>query len=690
MGIINLPPALSMSPEVYALLYGNGQNGGGDTPFQDIGGNPGLNNFNPLNIANGTGFNLGPITSPDTSGTYTGSNGQQLPLSTGNPLGSIPAGFNAPTQAQVNANPGNFAGSSFDPSKYLTYPGSLYGNGTGNGNPNTGMFASQGGARMGYPPEPGQVGDTYAGPRPDPTKTYGNGYWNAQNDPQGFNHNIYAPFLSQNTDINTPQGRLANIISQMLTSGEGPMRQAQQWLQQNVRPGATSMNPGADGSAIMRAWGQLNNGISANGNATPGVPNLGNGINGGSGGGTGGKSGPSNIDHTPPSGFNDTYGQKGISQEPPPDNSQYRILQMPNGQQYRYRLTGNQTIDDREIARLQASWAAGTQGGGDGGTGTQGGGTNRFDSYNNGLDALTRAILKLDPNTPITDALRRQARLPSRTELQMNQQFWQQNPSTSLDSSMFGGNIPTLNDTNFNPYSDVGYLPTGAAPQNFTYQWYDPDRAGANPGNWNLKFGGKINNWQDYQNLLSGVVNNSAYGNKGLDFGNYNDLFYNQSGLNTQGLNQNDFNRLLAMANSPFFGTPLGGGSALGNYIQSQGPGAVAAAGGTSSTNFPGYSANKSGQGSAANYVDPYANQNLVSHAYDPGVDGSGMSPSQIAPITRDYVRYPGSGVEGGNNSLTSSTNTPNPATNTPVTLPPTGDGRPPKFNDSAYYNSTL
>ena len=629
---------------------------------------------------------------------YIGPNGQLMssggiPLSTGSTPGSIPPGFSAPTQSQVNDKPSQFTGSSFDPARYLTYPGSLYGNGTGNGNPNTGMFAQQGGARMGYPPEPGQVGDTYAGPRPDPTKTYGNGYWNAQNDPQGFNHNIYAPFLSQNTDINTPVGRLANVLSQMLTSGEGPMRQAQQWLQQNVRPGATTMNPGADGSAIMRAWGQLNNGISVNGNATAGVGGRGNGIDPLTGGPvvttprtTSGESSTTGTFPAPPGlTVNSGGGEGGGNQGP-----QYRILQMPNGQQYRYRLTGNQAIDDREIARLQASWATGTQGGGDGGTGTQGGGTNRFDSYNNGLDALTRAILKLGPNTPITDALRRQARLPSRTELQMNQQFWQQNPSTSLDSSMFGGRVPTLNDTNFNAGTDIGYLPTGAAPQNFTYQWMDPDAAGANPGNWGLKFGGKINNYNDYQDMLSSVVNNSAYGNKAFDFGNYNDLFYNQGRLNTQGLNQNDFNRLLSMANSPFFGTPLGGGSALGNYIQSQGPGAIAAAGGTSSTNFPGYTSNKSGQGFASNYVDPYANQNLVSHAYDPGVDGTGMSPSQIAPITRDYVRYPGSGVEGGNNSLTSSTTTSNPATNTPVTLPPTGDGRPPKFNDSAYYNSTL
>jgi len=129
----------------------------------------------------------------------------------------------APTQSQVNAAPSQFAGTSFDPARYLTYPGSLYGNGTGNGNPNTGMFSQQGGARVGSGVGDGNGGDSYAGPRPDPTKTYGSGYWNAQNDPQGFNHNIYANFLSQNTDINTPQGRLANIISQMLTSGEGPM-----------------------------------------------------------------------------------------------------------------------------------------------------------------------------------------------------------------------------------------------------------------------------------------------------------------------------------------------------------------------------------------------------------------------------------------------------------------------------------
>lgn len=670
MGIINLPPALSMSPEVYALLYGNGQNGGGDTPFQDIGGNPGLNNFNPLNIANGTGFNLGPITSPDTSGTYTGPNGQQLPLSTGNPLGSIPAGFNAPTQAQVSANPGNFAGSSFDPSKYLTYPGSMYGNGTGNGNPNTGMFAQQGGARMGNPPEPGQVGDTYAGPRPDPTRTYGNGYWNAQNDPQGFNHNIYANFLSQNTNINTPVGRLANVLSQMLTSGEGPMRQAQQWLAQNVLPGSTTMKPGADGSAIMRAWGQLNNGISANGNATAGVGGLGNGINPLTGGPvvtpprtTSGESSTTGTFPAPPGlTVNSGGGEGGGNQGP-----QYRILQMPNGQQYRYRLTGNQTIDDREIARLQASWATGTQGGGDGGTGTQGGGgVNRLEAYNNGLDALTRLQLGIqNPNTPVTDAMRRQARLPSRTELQMNQQFYQQNPGGGANAASFGGAIPTLNDTNFNAGADIGYLPTGNAPTNFSYEWLDPDgSAGLNVGNWGLKYGGKINNYDEYQNLLNNFVNNSAYGNKGWDFGNYNNLFFNQQGLNTQGLNQSDFNRLLSMANSPFFGTPLGGGSALGNYIQSQGTGAVNAALGQP---------NASGR-----------------HDYDPGVDGTGMSPSQIAPITRDYVRYPGSGVAGGNNSLTSSTTTPNPATNTPVTLPPTGDGRPPKFNDSAYYNSTL
>jgi len=599
-----------------------------------------------------------PSTSPN--GFYFGPNGQAFPLETG----GVPSGFyfnpqtgrieplstggmggstqqsnpftTAPTQAQVNANPSQYAGTSFDPSRYLTYPGSLYGNGTGNGNPNTGMFASQGGGRGNYPQEPGQVGDTYAGPRPDPTKTYGNGYWNAQNDPQGFNHNIYAPFLSQNTDISTPQGQLANILSQMLTSGEGPMRQAQQWLQQNVRPGATSMNPGADGSAIMRSWGQLN-GSSPNGNATPGVPNLGNGINPL----TGGTPPPANTQQQtpPPSG----------TQTPPPTPT------LTQGQ-----ASANGVFPTPSGITVNNGQNIGTP------PGPVNTGQGRFDSYNSGLDALTRAILGLPASSQITDAQRRQARLPSRAELQMNQQYWQQNPSTSLDSSMFGGNVPTLNDTNFNAGTDIGYLPTGAAPQNFTYQWMDPDAAGANPGNWGLNFGGSINDYAGYQNLLSSVVNNSAYGNKGLNFGKYNDMFYNQNGgLNTQGLSQNDFQRLMSMANSPFFGTPLGGGSALGNYIQSQGSGAVNAALGQ-----------KNASGSTA---------------FDPGVDGTGMSASQLAPVNRDFTTYPGSGVAGGNNSLTMNANSQPPPTPTPTTTTTTtGDGRPPKFNDSAYYPSTL
>jgi hypothetical protein len=235
----------------------------------------------------------------------------------------------------------------------------------------------------------------------------------------------------------------------------------------------------------------------------------------------------------------------------------------------------------------------------------------------------------------------------------MNQQFRQQNPNWAADSSgFFNGQVPT----------DSPFLPTGAAPSGFKWRWYDPDGAGINPGNFALSLTTAPTDYASYTNLFNTAMD-PTYGNKLLDFtlggGRYSGMFGGQGPLN-----QSDFQRLMSQAQSPFYGTPLGGGSALGNYIQSQGTGAVNAALGQP---------NASGR-----------------HDYDPGIDGTGMSASQLAPVTRDFVKYPGSGVAGGNNSLTSSTTTSGPDPNAKVTLPPTGDNRPPKFNDSAYYPSTL
>ncbi len=91
------------------------------------------------------------------SGFYLGPNGQQLPLSTGSP---IPP---APTQSMVNANPSQFAGTSFDPSRYLTYPGSPYGNGTGNGNNNGNPFSGASAGRAPFVPDTGNGGAPFAG-----------------------------------------------------------------------------------------------------------------------------------------------------------------------------------------------------------------------------------------------------------------------------------------------------------------------------------------------------------------------------------------------------------------------------------------------------------------------------------------------------------------------------------------------
>lgn len=213
-------------------------------------GNPGNVPFEP--IAATSAATTSGISNPFGIGVPGSSNSFRVdnpPVQT--PFGTMSAfgGAAAPTQASVNANPSAYAGTSFDPARYLTYAGSPYGPGL-SGNASTGASGS------GTPPSPQSLATTLS-------------------DPTGQNHNIYANFLAA-------QSPVAQILAQMLTAGEAPMRQAQQWLAANVRPDATTANPGADFTSLGQFWSGLNNSISANGNATPGVPNLGNGISGGS------------------------------------------------------------------------------------------------------------------------------------------------------------------------------------------------------------------------------------------------------------------------------------------------------------------------------------------------------------------------------------------------------------------------
>lgn len=254
-------------------------------------GNPGNVPFEPIaatSAANNSSINSNPfgIGVPGSSNSlYTS--------------GQMPA----PTQQQVNNNPSAYAGTSFDPARYLTYPGSPYGPGN--------YVASTGGST--------------GAPSPQSLAT-------TQSDPTGQNHNIYANFLAA-------QSPAALVLSQMLTAGEAPMRQAQQWLAANVRPDANTANPGADFGSLGQYWSGFNNSISGNGTATPGVPNLGNGI--GSNGfpitttnstpNVFSTNGPLNVVSTPP---DQTKAQQGIKPGSTPYTPGYTGTDGGNGDGY--------------------------------------------------------------------------------------------------------------------------------------------------------------------------------------------------------------------------------------------------------------------------------------------------------------------------------------------------------------------
>lgn len=318
------------------------------------------------------------------SGFYLGPNGQQLPLSTGSP---IPP---APTQSMVNANPSQFAGTSFDPSRYLTYPGSPYGNGTGNGNNNGNPFSGASAGRAPFVPDTGNGGAPFAG---NPTAGFGgpNGGFDPRLDPGGVNHNIYANFLRA-------QSPVALVLAQMLTAGVGPMQAAQQWLAANVAPDATTANPGANGDDIMRSWGALNANIAPNGNATPGVPGLGNGID------ANGLPPPATL---PPPGGTPPPG----AGTPPPGGGSP--------------TPGNNAFEFSNDLKSHMA---------------------QIDSY----------IRSAGFTGAITDDVRRAYHYPTQAELQMNQQFRQSNPNWTPDAGQFIGGVPQNA-----PYLPTGAAPSG-------------------------------------------------------------------------------------------------------------------------------------------------------------------------------------------------------------------------------------
>lgn len=97
----------------------NSGQGGGGTP------SGGGNQNTAGTFASGNPFGIG---LPNSSNTLAANN---PPAQT--PFGTMTMfGQGAPTQSAVNANPSGFAGTSFDPARALTFPGSPYGPGTGN------------------------------------------------------------------------------------------------------------------------------------------------------------------------------------------------------------------------------------------------------------------------------------------------------------------------------------------------------------------------------------------------------------------------------------------------------------------------------------------------------------------------------------------------------------------------------
>lgn len=440
--------------------------------------------------------------------------------------------------------------------------------------------------------------------------------FNVNNDPLGVNHNIFSNFLTND------RGPNSLAIAQAQLSGSQASAAAREWLRQFVNPNSATAKPGATN---FDEW--YRNFINTNfprGNATPGA-NTRNGFGSPNTITQGNGTPPPTIPPITPPG----------SQQVTPQGTQSTngIFPAPTGTTVNSTIQGTSNNYDtpETIAAKQALAQRNQQ--------QQSG----MDSYNNALDLVVRLSLGLPEGTQVTDAQRRQFRLPSRTELQMNQQHRQQNPKFAPDASMFvGGQVP----------NGAAYLPTGAAPNGFKYNWFDPDGAGQLPGNYQLVAQNpQIHNYQDYQNLFN-IFSDPTYGNKQFDFGKFGGLF---TGANnnylTSPLGQNDFQRLLSQAQSPFYGTPLGGGNALGNYIASQGSGATNAALGQTSTSAYG----------------------LPTTAFDPGVDGSGLSPSQIAPINRNFTQYPLTGTQSGDADQTARGNTSLTSTTNTTTTVPTG-----------------
>lgn len=350
--------------------------------------------------------------------------------------------------------------------------------------------------------------------------------FNPRADPTGVNHNIYANFLAA-------QSPIALVLSQMLTAGEAPMRLAQQWLAQNVRPDATTANPGADTSAINRYWVDFNNSISRNGNATVGVNTLGNGVD--------------TPTTTTTTGNGITYGPPSSGPNTTPNGL---ITGTASSGQFGFNKGNITPYTPAATSRLNSSMQA----------------------YLNQIDAGLRS---LGVTGTITDDIRRQYHYPTSAELQMNQDFRANNQGWTPNANQFIGDIAS--------YSNLPYMPTGGAPQGFQYQWVDPDGAGPLAGNYALRLQTPPQGFNDFQGLYN-TMNNAAYGNKFFDMGALNSVFAQNAPGTTGPRFQTDINNPNAYF-SYATNTAPGAlwthgptGSALGNFIRSLGPDAVDAA----------------------------------------------------------------------------------------------------------------
>jgi len=119
-------------------------------PFANPYGNRFAGQTQPTRVGQNPRGGAGTDTPPDPNGGQGGGGGapggsgqnSAGTFASGNPFGiGLPNSSNtlaasgqmpAPTQQQVNNNPGIYAGTSFDPARALTFPGSPYGPGTGN------------------------------------------------------------------------------------------------------------------------------------------------------------------------------------------------------------------------------------------------------------------------------------------------------------------------------------------------------------------------------------------------------------------------------------------------------------------------------------------------------------------------------------------------------------------------------